>query len=209
MSNPLPPRVSKRPAAVRAGDKIKANLEQVRHWEAKEMEEANLKFAVSNDDLERSGVDKASEKAMKRQRPENQDTEDVLEESNDELSSQSSNSVASISTLCSSTSGESDRSIDDKQMTLSEMKRQEWREAKARARNQHSGQQMFLSRRLSRKIHASTGFSPKFSPKFSPLVATTLLFSPEITPHPRRMTNKEKHHKQKQKTVDHSAGVSM
>ena len=217
MSNPLPRRVSKRPAAVRAGDKIKANLEQVRHWEAKEMEEANLKanlkFAVSKDDLERTGADTDSMKAMKRKRPDYQDTEDVLEDSDDDLPTQSSNSMAST-TLCASTSGESDPdpSIDsnifelysDDRMTLSEMKRLEWREAKACARSQHSGQRMFLSRRLSRKIHAST-----YSPKFSPLVGVSLLFSPEMNPHPK--TNREKHHKQKhrqkQKTGDHFAGV--
>ena len=111
MSNPLPRRVSKRPAAVRAGDKIKANLEQVRHWEAKEMEEANLKanlkFAVSKDDLEKTGADTDSMKAMKRKRPDYQDTEDVLEDSDDDLPTQSSNSMAST-TLCASTSGESD-----------------------------------------------------------------------------------------------------
>jgi hypothetical protein len=69
----------------------------------------------------------------------------------------------------------SDQEIDT---SLSVMKRRE-KEAKAIARNQHSNQRMFLSRRLSRNIENSRHHS---SPNFSPITATTLLFSPEMNP---------------------------
>jgi hypothetical protein len=207
MPEPQLRRVPTRSAAARAVNKIKANLEQVKDWEVKDREEASLKFAVlkSYDISNPDPDDGSSNNTTKRQRFDYCKNKDVHECAGNELSTQGSSesSMDSNPTLYSSTVGESftDDSIDscgyqqcsDLKMTFSEAKR--WDKAvKAHARSQHSGQRMFLSRRLSRKIR---GNSSPFSPKFSPIAAITLIFSPELISHP--MTNKEMRCKQKSK----------
>ena len=204
MSQPLSRCLPTRNAAARAADKIKANLEQVRAWEVKDFEESNLKFSVSNHFNHKTGEDdEALAKALKQKRGEGcENTMAVCGDPLDELSTEGSeSSVSSTATLLSSSCG---ASVADKQsesygfaksvhdrLSFSEVARRE-RAAKARARSQHSAQRMFLSRRLSRQMR---GCRSPLSPIFSPLVATTLLFSPELTPYPK-MT-KEKRRKQK------------
>lgn len=202
MSQPPSRTLPTRFAAARAADKIKANLEQVRAWEAKDFEETNLKFSVSDHFNQKTGADdEASTKGLKRNRGEDCDGKvDVGEVPDDQLSSEDAeSSMGSTATLLSSSGGTS-FTVESKapyefmkckqeKLSFSEVRRRE-RAAKAHARSHHSSQRMFLSRRLSRQMRGCR--SPR-SPVFSPLVATALIFSPELTPRPKM--NKEKPHK--------------
>jgi hypothetical protein len=207
MSQPPSRTLPTRYAAARAADKIKANLEQVRAWDAKDFEESNLNFSVSDHFKQKAGaVDGASTKGLKRQRGEDfEDKVDVCEDPDDQLSYEGTEaSMGSTATLLSSSGGTSTSVTDESKteshafmkcksdkVSFSDVRRRE-RAAKAHARSHHSSQRMFLSRRLSRQMRGCR--SPR-SPIFSPLVATALIFSPEWTPHPK--VNKEKRHKQK------------
>ena len=170
----------------------------------KDVEESNLKFSVSNNLIKKAGSDGESlTNASKRKLEEACENKmAVCGDSVDELSTEGSeSSMASTATLLSSIGGASvvDEPLESYGfkkcvhdcLSSSEVGRRE-RAAKAHARSQHSAQRMFLSRRLSRQMR---GCRSPLSPIFSPLVATTLIFSPELTHHPKMI--KQKHRKKK------------
>ena len=131
-----------------------------------------------------------------------EDTVVVCEDPDGQLSSEgAASSMGSTATLLSSSGG---ASVTDEPKeryefmkfkrekdSFSEVRRRE-RAAKVHARSHHSSQRMFLSRRLSRQMRGCR--SPR-SPVYSPLVATALIFSPELTPHHKM--NMEKRNNQK------------
>jgi hypothetical protein len=199
--NPHHRRVSKRAAALRATDKVKADLEQFSQWEQKEKEvEDSKSAAMLNDERKPAAVpDPIDDFVQPPQDDPIEDFEGMPEDPADDSSSLNSDSVSTTSP-CPSTTDESDTesstdgSTDAITMTFSEMKRWEdeaIREQKATERRQHSGRDMFLSRRLSRKIRYSRRDEGR-SPTLSPIVATALMFSPELAVYSRKYAQKSR-----------------
>jgi hypothetical protein len=209
--SPNPPTrcVSKRSAALRATDKVKADLEQFSLWEQKEKEVEDSKLAaVLNNDRKPEAIPDPIDDLILPPRDNIESLEGMPEDSGDDSPSLNSNSSVSTTSPCPSTTDASDAetstdgSTDAITMTFSMMKRWEGeviREQKAIERRQHSGRDMFLSRRLSRKIRYSRRDEGR-SPTLSPIVATALMFSPELAIRSRKLVSKSRNKITKQKT---------